>query len=176
MTGIVRFDGSERVDAVRALLVAYVKETRRGLVARSLNPEPACLPDEAELRELPGSFGPPRGAMLVAVERDLVAGSVALRAVDDSMCEMKRMFVAPAWRGTGLGRRLAVAIVDEARALGYETMRLETLPTMAAAAGLYASLGFVECGTFGSVRIPGTRYMRKDLRQGGASHTLAAHE
>jgi ribosomal protein S18 acetylase RimI-like enzyme len=109
---------------------------------------------EAEIAGLPGSYAPPRGQMLLAraiAKRELV-GMVAMRPVPDvpELCEMKRLYVRPSARGTGLGRVLAMAIMEEAGRLGYLRVCLDTLPTMTEAQALYRSLGFRFTGTSGS--------------------------
>src|SRR5216684_1187421 len=91
-----------------------------------------------ELAGLPGAYAPPRGALLLARG----AGCVGLRPIDETSCEMKRLYVRPSARGTGLGRRLAEAVVAEARRLGYAHMRLDTVPGMDSAQSLYERLGF----------------------------------
>jgi putative acetyltransferase len=106
-----------------------------------------CFQDfAAELAGLPGAYAPPRGTLILArrVDNAALAGCVALRPVPDtpSHCEMKRLYVRPAARKAGLGRELALAGIAAARRLGYQSLCLDTLPSMLAAQSLYASLGF----------------------------------
>lgn len=105
---------------------------------------------EAELAALPGDYAPPTGAMILARMQSggELVGMVALRGVPNraGFCEMKRMYVRPIAQGTGLGRKLALAVIDEARRLGYARMGLDTLPHLKAAQTLYRSLGFRDAG------------------------------
>ena len=106
----------------------------------------------------------PYEVLLVASLDGEAVGCVALRKLDDDTCEMKRMFVRPAARGTGTGRALALASLERARALGYRTMRLDTLPDRMEAAGkLYRSLGFVEVGRYNDNPIEGVIFMELPL-------------
>ena len=91
-------------------------------------------------------------------------GCVAVRQLDERACEMKRLYVRPAARGTGIGRALVAAAVEHARDRGYDVMRLDTLPMMAEAATLYRSLGFVEVERYNDNPAPAVRFMELDLR------------
>jgi ribosomal protein S18 acetylase RimI-like enzyme len=105
---------------------------------------------DAELAELPGDYAPPKGAMVLARQAGgpELLGCVAVRPVAGSpeLCEMKRLYVRPAGRGSGLGRTLALAAIAEARRLGYRRICLDTLPSMMAAQALYRALGFRHTG------------------------------
>ena len=97
---------------------------------------------ESEVAELPGRYAPPAGRILLAWDGGKVLGCVAMRRLDATHCEMKRLYVRPAGRGLGIGRRLATMVCATARAAGYDRVRLDTLPAMHAAHDLYASMGF----------------------------------
>ena len=116
----------------------------------------------AELEGLPGKYAPPTGELFIGRVSGEAGGCVALRALDRATLEMKRLYVRPATRGLGLGKRLVEAAIVQARATareqGYAELRLDTLATMAAAQALYRSLGFVEIPPYGDVYLPGTRF------------------
>jgi putative acetyltransferase len=118
---------------------------------------------EEELAGLPGGYAPPRGQLLVADAGAELAGCVACRAHAPGVCEMKRLFVRPAFRGLGLGRRLIQRLADEAAIAGYSEMVLDTLPVMRDAIGLYRSAGFVETKPYTYNPVPGAMYFRKVL-------------
>jgi GNAT superfamily N-acetyltransferase len=106
---------------------------------------------EAEVTGLPGAYGPPDGALLLATEAGLTLGCVGSKRLDDESCEMKRMFVAPVARGRGVGRALAEAVVERARADGYRRMYLDTSIRQTEAIALYRSLGFTEVAAYHDV-------------------------
>lgn len=123
-----------------------------------------CFQDfEAELATLPGKYAPPQGRLLIAFDDDAAAGCVALRPVDGETCEMKRLYVRPAFRGRRLGRLLAERICDEARAAAYRRICLDTLSTMTGALALYASLGFRPVAPYVFNPIEGAIFLGLDL-------------
>jgi len=123
-----------------------------------------CFQDfEKELRELPGEYAPPDGCLLLAHDGEKALGCVALRRIDEQTCEMKRLYVRPEARGQRLGRKLAEAVIAEARRIGYHCMRLDTLPSMSEAIVLYRTLGFRATAEYRYNPMPGAIFMELKL-------------
>lgn len=159
---IISVDRPESIALVRELFAEY---------AASLNIDLCFQNFEEELAALPGEYRAPRGVLLLALVDGAPAGCVAMRplpdADDPNACEMKRLYVRPAFRRFGLGRRLAEALLDEGLRAGYSMMFLDTLDEMEAARELYASLGFEEVPPYYYNPIPGAHYLRASLNRGG---------
>ncbi|MGA3190370.1 MAG: GNAT family N-acetyltransferase [Bryobacteraceae bacterium] len=146
----IRLAAHADLDEIRAMLREYAAWLEVDLCFQNF---------EQELAELPGDYAPPRGRLLVAEG----AGCVALRSIDDEICEMKRLYVRPEQRGSGLGRRLVLAIMEEARSIGYRRIRLDTMPKMDGAQKLYASLGFRDIAAYRYNPEPGARFLELEL-------------
>lgn len=155
---IVVAEAPASIEAARTLMREY---------AASLGIDLGFQDFERELAELPGDYAPPGGTLLLALVDGAAAGCGALRPRPDvdypNACEMKRLYVREAYRGLGLGRRLAQALIDHATRAGYRSMVLDTLDDMEAARGLYASLGFEEIPPFYFNPIAGAHYLKVDL-------------
>ncbi len=133
MLRIVTATQPAEVEQVRALVLEY---------AASLGVDLGFQDFAREMSEFPGEYTPPQGRLLLAVSGEEPAGCVGLRPLEPGICEMKRLYVRPRYRGQGLGQQLARAVISEACALSYAAMRLDTLPSMKAAIGMYRELGF----------------------------------
>jgi putative acetyltransferase len=126
-----------------------------------------CFQDfDRELANLPGDYASPSGRLLLAIDDDRLAGCIAFRKLGPEVCEMKRLFIRPAYRGRGFGRVLVEWVIDEAQKLGYTRMRLDTLPgRMDQAIALYRSIGFYEIPPYYENPVEGATFMELDLRQ-----------
>jgi len=155
---VVRLQADQPLEPVRELLREY---------ARSLDVDLCFQNFEEELETLPGEYAAPGGQLLLAYVGQALAGCGGLRALPDvdyaNACEMKRLYVRPAFRRFGLGRQLAEALLDEARRAGYSVMLLDTLDDMESARELYTTLGFSEIAPYYYNPIPGAHYLKAEL-------------
>ena len=144
----------EQLEAVRTIFREYAESVGIDLSFQNF---------DSELADLPGKFAAPRGRVLLACDDEAVVGCVALRPLDETTCEMKRLYVRPSGRGLQIGKQLAKLICALARESGYRRIRLDTLPTMHAALQLYASLGFEPIPAYVFNPIAGAIFLECDL-------------
>ena len=141
----------EDIEQARSLFLEYGRSLGFSLCFQSF---------DEELKNLPGAYGPPSGRLLLARCAGHAAGCVALRKLEGGICEMKRLYVRPGNRGFGLGRMLVERLIAEARAIGYERMRLDTIASaMQDAIALYRRMGFVEIAPYSSIPIESALWM-----------------
>ena len=144
-----------QIDQVRELFLEYEQSLGVKLCFQNF---------EQELAGLPGHYAPPDGRLLLAEYEGKLAGCVALRKWEAGICEMKRLYLRPSFRGKGLGRTIAEKIIAEARNIGYQCMRLDTIePVMKDAVEMYRKLGFREIAPYRSNPIAGAMYMELQL-------------
>ncbi len=136
--------------------------------AHSLDFDLAFQHFDRELATLPEMYGPPGGCMLLARIEGKAVGCVALRPMDGQICEMKRLYLRPAARGSGAGRALTCEIIAQARRMGYTAIRLDTVKTMQSAVAIYHSLGFENIAPYCHNPIEGAIYMELVLSPDGA--------
>ena len=145
----------DMIEEVKRLFLEY---------AESLKLDLAFQDFETEIKTLPGKYGPPDGALILALVDDMVTGCIALRKISEDTCEMKRLYVRNNYRGLGIGRRLITMTTEEASILQYHYIRLDTLPTMKKAQDLYISLGFYDIEPYVYNPINGARFMELKLK------------
>jgi putative acetyltransferase len=155
-------EGLEIVSAHRPEFLGAVRELFSEY-AESLGFDLDFQDYELEFAELPGEYAPPDGCLLVAYYDSAVAGCAALRKSGEGVCEMKRLYVRPDFRGKGVGKALAAEVIDRAKGLGYEKMMLDTVPSMVEAIALYRSLGFEECEPYRYNPVEGAVFMELAL-------------
>jgi ribosomal protein S18 acetylase RimI-like enzyme len=152
---IIRAAGETDLDAVRGLFAEYA-----GWVGVDLEFQGF----QQEVSTLPGGYRPPRGRLYIAIHEAEPVGCVGLRPLDETTGEIKRLFVRPSLRGQAIGRRLMNEVLAAARDIGYDRLRLDTLPTMSAAIRLYRSLGFADIAPYRANPIAGARFLELVLR------------
>jgi len=145
---------AEHYAVVRELFIEYAEELGHDLGFQ-------CF--DEELENLPGPYAPPRGCLLLVKEGHEWVGCVGMRGLSETICEMKRMYVRPAFRRQGIGRRLTEEVIRVAKEIGYERMRLDTLAPMTAARRLYESMGFCEIAPYYHNPIAGAVFYELDL-------------
>jgi putative acetyltransferase len=136
---LIHASSDEDITKVRTLFSEY---------ASSLGFDLSFQNFEVELDSLPGEYSPPEGVIILAQEGVDIAGCVALRRLGEGICEMKRLYVRPAFRRKSVGKMLSKAVIEEARKRGYRRMRLDTVPSMKEAIVLYRLLGFKEIAPY----------------------------
>jgi len=151
---IVAVETNEELEIIKQLFVEYADSLGFDLDFQNF---------DNELADLPGQYCSPRGCILLAEYENRPAGCVALRPLSDEICEMKRLYVRPKFRGLGIGRALAKAIIEQARKIGYTLMRLDTVPTMKVARALYQSLDFKQISQYRYNPIEGAEFMELKL-------------
>jgi GNAT superfamily N-acetyltransferase len=152
---IVQAASPPQITQVRELFLEYAQSLGFSLCFQSF---------DQELAGLPGDYAPPQGRLLLASYEGQLAGCVALHQLEPGICEMKRLYLRPKFRGKGLGRGLAERVISEARTIGYRHMRLDTVePIMKDAVALYRMLGFKEIAPYRENPIAGAMYMELEL-------------
>jgi putative acetyltransferase len=149
------------IHLVPALTPAQLRDARALFLeyAASLGFDLRFQDFDREVASLPGEYAPPRGVLLLALADGRAVGCVALRALDEWTCEMKRLYVRREGRGRGIGRLLCTMLIAEAQARGYARMKLDTVPQMAEAIALYRALGFVPTDPYRYNPLPGAMFM-----------------
>jgi ribosomal protein S18 acetylase RimI-like enzyme len=158
MIQVVDAESEQGLDHARRLFRSYLIEFVASFAESILWQE-----FEAEIAGLPARYAPPSGCLVLAMEGDTAAGCVAMRDLGDGTSEMKRLYVAPEFRGQGVGRLLVEEIIRRAGQAGYRRMVLDTVPEMAEAIALYRSFGFVETSPYWDCPVERTIYLEKSL-------------
>jgi len=157
-----RHDDRSKIDLIQATLPEQIEQVRSLFVeyGNSLGFSLCFQSFDEELKSLPGAYSPPTGRLLLARDADHSAGCIALRQREAGICEMKRLYVRPADRGRGLGRILVERVIAEARAIGYQRMRLDTVESaMKDAIALYRRMGFKEIAPYSDIPIESAIWM-----------------
>ncbi len=148
---------AEKIEMIRELFTEYVSFLNVDLDFQGFN---------SELKNLPGRYAPPEGALFIAMENDYPTGCCALKKItvnNEICCEMKRLYVRPDARGNGTGKKLALIVIEKAVKLGYKTMYLDTLERLETAVRMYSTMGFEKTEPYYSNPIPDAVYWKLDL-------------
>lgn len=156
-------DAPEFLDTVRKLFREYEASIQVDLCFQGF---------EKELAELPGVYARPSGRLLLAFDGNEAAGCGALRRLERDVCEMKRLYVKPEYQGKSIGATLARMLIQQAREVGYARMRLDTMPSMVRAIGMYRSLGFREIAAYRFNPVPGALFFELQLAEANFSSGL----
>ena len=155
MLQIVQAESPAQIAQIRELFLEYEQSLGFTLCFQNF---------DKELAELPGHYAPPEGRLLLAEYEGQLAGCIALHKLESTICEMKRLYLRPQFRGKGLGRVLAEHIISEARQIGYSSLRLDTVePVMKDAVAMYRRLGFREIAPYCANPMAGVLYMELAL-------------
>lgn len=147
--------GQELLDEIKQLFLEYTQSLDIDLTFQDFG---------TEFKTLPGKYAPPDGVLILALVDGKEAGCIALRKISESICEMKRLYVRDEYRRLGIGKKLIIIMLEEATKIGYQYVRLDTLPTMKNAQDLYRKFGFYDIEPYIYNPIKGTRFMELKLR------------
>ncbi len=152
---VTQAESPEQIAAIRELFLEYSQSLGFSLCFQSF---------DEEIAGLPGDYAPPEGRLILVTFETQAAGGVALHKIEDHVCEMKRLYVRPQFRGKGFGKALAERVINEAREIGYKKLRLDTVePVMRTAVAMYRTLGFREIAPYRGNPIEGALYMELQL-------------
>jgi carbonic anhydrase len=154
MVNIVQAQSNEHIETIRRLFLEY---------AGSLGIDLGFQDFDNELAGLPGAYAPPDGRLYLAIEGTRPAGCSGIKKISTELCELKRLYVCPLFRGKGIGRHLVLAAVKDAREIGYKKMRLDSLPSMRRALDLYRSMGFKPIEPFYNNPVAGAVFLELNL-------------
>jgi N-acetylglutamate synthase-like GNAT family acetyltransferase len=144
----------EEISGAKKLIIAYIQWLNQDLSYQNI---------DDELNTFPKKYSDPEGAFLIAKENNEVIGCVGIRKLENSICEMKRLYVNDRYRGNGTGKKLVEMIIGEAKLKRYEKMRLDTLDTMKDALNIYRKNGFYEIEPYNNNPVDGVVYLEKIL-------------
>jgi ribosomal protein S18 acetylase RimI-like enzyme len=156
MVKIVEANTEELVEKAKALIREYAQSLEFDLEFQNF---------DKEIRDFPGPYVPPRGCLFIALNENQPIGCVALRDLGQGICEMKRLYVRPDFRGQKAGKLLAEVIINTAGDMGYDFMRLDTVPSMKQANRLYQTLGFKQIAPYRFNPIEGATFFELNLNE-----------